>query len=626
MTNRHDISLSTAIIIVIAGLVVLDVAALVGAGHLQSKSLLYEREEHDGRLLTGALRAAIEAELQDGVDAELHVARVIERVGREAKLRGLLLRRADGSVLARGGSGAALLADPAFSDPAALARGEILTTTDRARQALSFATLVGRSTAGLLLTFERDATPALAAHIRHTWSRAAGALVLTSVLAIVLYGLLRRMVIRPAAQLVAQANLLGVGDLSARSQLSPRQAGSVEMLRLARAFDAMAERLQHAEAQQRETLQSLRTGEARYRTMVENADDLICRFLPDGRLSFVNDACCRVSQRAREGLVGHRLCEAFAGFDEATEAQLLADLHREGAAQVDRPGGQAGGRRRWYQWTVRAVHEPDGRPLEYQAVGRDITAHKRAEQDLAQENVALEERVRDRTGELEAALRELESFSYAISHDLRAPLRSIDGFSRILVENADGGSAGRPEELLGRIRQQAQQMGRLIDDLLTLARVSQADMNRDRVDLTALGWDCLDALRRADPQRRVELQVHPGMAASADEPLLRVALARLLDNAWKFTRGVEAPRIEVGVTQRLSQHVAFVRDNGVGFDMAYVERLFTRLRRLHSTREMSGRGMGLAIVQRIVERHGGRIWAEGRPGQGATFFFTLAGT
>jgi light-regulated signal transduction histidine kinase (bacteriophytochrome) len=151
-------------------------------------------------------------------------------------------------------------------------------------------------------------------------------------------------------------------------------------------------------------------------------------------------------------------------------------------------------------------------------------------------------------------------------------------------------------------------------------------MNRDRVDLTALGWDCLDALRRADPQRRVELQVHPGMAASADEPLLRVALARLLDNAWKFTRGVEAPRIEVGVTQRLSQHVAFVRDNGVGFDMAYVERLFTRLRRLHSTREMSGRGMGLAIVQRIVERHGGRIWAEGRPGQGATFFFTLAGT
>lgn len=244
---------------------------------------------------------------------------------------------------------------------------------------------------------------------------------------------------------------------------------------------------------------------------------------------------------------------------------------------------------------------------------------------LQRAEVEQEERVSERTRELERAVRELESFSYAISHDLRSPLRSIDGFSRILGEDLGPRLDPRSAELLQRIRRQAQHMGRLIDDLLTLAQVSRAELERSVVDLSLLASDCIGVLRRGEPQRAVEVVIQPGMSASADPQLLRVALAQLLDNAWKFTRGIPNARIEVGVMQRLQQSVAFVRDNGAGFDMAYVERLFTEFRRLHSARELAGTGIGLAIVQRIVQRHGGKIWAEGRPGEGATFFFTLAG-
>lgn len=236
-----------------------------------------------------------------------------------------------------------------------------------------------------------------------------------------------------------------------------------------------------------------------------------------------------------------------------------------------------------------------------------------------------EQRVGERTQELERAMRELESFSYAISHDLRAPLRSIDGFSRILGEDLGPRLDPNSAQLLQRIRRQAQHMGGLIDDLLTLAQVSRADLERGVIDLSQLAGDCIDVLRRGDPQRAVQVEIQPGLSASADAQLLRVALSQLLDNAWKFTRGIPDARIEVGATQRLQQTVAYVRDNGVGFDMAYVERLFTEFRRLHSARELAGTGIGLAIVQRIVQRHGGQIWAEGHPGKGATFFFTLAG-
>jgi signal transduction histidine kinase len=244
---------------------------------------------------------------------------------------------------------------------------------------------------------------------------------------------------------------------------------------------------------------------------------------------------------------------------------------------------------------------------------------------MQESEAALEQRVRERTRELEIAVAELESFSYAVSHDLRAPLRSIDGFALMLADRLGRSLDQESRDYLDRVRQQAQFMGSLIDNLLTLAHVSRMELARGRVDLTSLFRDCIANLRRTDPARQVEIAVQPSMEADADPEALRIALAHLLDNAWKFTRDARAPRIDVGIDRKLDRQVVFVRDNGVGFDPAYVERLFTPFRRLHSPRDFTGTGIGLAIVQRVIQRHGGQIWAEGSPGGGAIFFFTLAG-
>lgn len=238
---------------------------------------------------------------------------------------------------------------------------------------------------------------------------------------------------------------------------------------------------------------------------------------------------------------------------------------------------------------------------------------------------ALEERARERTRELELAVAELESFSYSVSHDLRSPLRSIDGFALILADRLGTALSDEGRGYIERIRLQAQYMGSLIDNLLTLAHVSRVDLDRIHLDLSALAEECIASLGRGDPNRHVDVTIHPELVAHADPELLRVAMTHLIENAWKFTRDASQPRIEIGVEARHNRAAAFVRDNGVGFDPAYVERLFTPFRRLHSPREFSGTGIGLAIVQRVIQRHGGQIWAESRPGHGATFYFTLAG-
>ncbi len=231
---------------------------------------------------------------------------------------------------------------------------------------------------------------------------------------------------------------------------------------------------------------------------------------------------------------------------------------------------------------------------------------------------ALEERVRERTIDLENAVAELESFSYSVSHDLRSPLRSIDGFALILADGLGSALSEEGRSYLERIREQAQYMGSLIDNLLTLAYVSRTDL-----DVGAIAHDCIASLRRGDPQRAVEVSVQPRLNVQADPETIGVALRHLFDNAWKFTRDAVRTRIEVGVQERYERAAIFVRDNGVGFDPACVERLFTPFRRLHSPREFSGTGIGLAIVQRVIQRNGGQIWAESQPGMGATFYFTL---
>jgi two-component system NtrC family sensor kinase len=218
---------------------------------------------------------------------------------------------------------------------------------------------------------------------------------------------------------------------------------------------------------------------------------------------------------------------------------------------------------------------------------------------------------------------ELEAFSYSVSHDLRAPLRSIDGFSKLLLEDYGGKLDVNGQDYLHIVRESAQRMGELIDDLLLLSQVGRADLNRDQADLSEIAKGVSEALKNKDPDRHVKWCIEDQLLVEADNGLMRVALDNLLGNAWKFTAKVSAPRIEVGVDRQEEVAVFFVRDNGAGFNMEYAEKLFSPFQRLHTESEFAGTGIGLATVRRIVERHGGRIWADSAVDHGATFYFTI---
>ena len=224
---------------------------------------------------------------------------------------------------------------------------------------------------------------------------------------------------------------------------------------------------------------------------------------------------------------------------------------------------------------------------------------------------------------LEAAYRELESFSYSVSHDLRAPLRTISAFTQALADDLKFQIDDKSRDHLRRVLAAAARMSDLIDALLELSQISRAPLGRHKVDLSAMAQGIVDELRRRDVTRKLSAEIAPDLSVDADGRLLRIALENLIGNAWKFTAKVPHPKVTVGVEVRDGERVYFVRDNGAGFDMAYAERLFTPFQRLHASRDFAGTGIGLATVRRIIERHAGRIWADSALGEGATFFFTL---
>ncbi|MEI6451705.1 MAG: ATP-binding protein, partial [Actinomycetes bacterium] len=276
------------------------------------------------------------------------------------------------------------------------------------------------------------------------------------------------------------------------------------------------------------------------------------------------------------------------------------------------------------------------------------TERKQAEDEIQRLNAELEERVITRTAQRDAFNRELEAFAYSAAHDLRAPLRAIDGFSKIVIDDAAERLTPEEVEHLERVRAAAQRMAQMIDDLMGLSKVTRRPLLRREVDVSATAREVAEELRAAQPRRRVEVVVAPGMTAAADPALLRLVLVQLLDNAWKFTSHHDAARIEVGVAiadadadggggdgagdagagvgddgAGREERVFFVRDDGAGFDMGYAKQLFGAFQRFHAAGEFEGGGIGLAMVQRLVLRHGGRVWAEAEVEKGATFFFTL---
>jgi light-regulated signal transduction histidine kinase (bacteriophytochrome) len=251
-----------------------------------------------------------------------------------------------------------------------------------------------------------------------------------------------------------------------------------------------------------------------------------------------------------------------------------------------------------------------------------LTSESKDNEEILRLNAELEQRVRERTAQLEAANKELEAFAYSVSHDLRAPLRSVRGFSEVLLERYSDRLDAAGKEFLNRICQSSAHMDRLIEDLLKFSRISRAELHRQPVDLSSMVQNLCDDLAKADPQRDVKFAVESGITVSGDERLLRIAMDNLVRNAWKFSGKKESARIEFGSVQAPEQ-AYYVRDNGAGFDMRYAGKLFRVFQRLHSTAEFPGTGIGLATVQRIIHRHGGRVWADAAVDQGATFFLSL---
>jgi PAS domain S-box-containing protein len=429
----------------------------------------------------------------------------------------------------------------------------------------------------------------------------------------------------------ARGNLVGAISFATTTR-SNRRFSAVE-LQLAQELGRRAAlatdnaRLYQAEltARQRaeQALQDLRTTEQGLQTILENTSALV--FVKDlrGRYSLTNRRFDEVHGLRPGAPIGRRDVDLF----PPEVARSLVDNDRkvadaDGAIEFEETL-PVNGEPRTFLSIKFPLHRSTGETYGVCGIATDITDRKRAEEKLRQLNVELEERVHRRTAQLENAVRELESFNYSVSHDLRTPLRTIRGFSHLLLRDASDKLDVESRGHLQYVHEATERMAEIIEDLLKLSRVNRAELRREEVDLTAMATEVLERLRQSSPERSMAIDVEPRLRVVADRQLMRVVLENLLENAWKFTSRHSAGRIEFGRTEVDGQRYLFVRDDGAGFDMNQAEKLFQPFTRLHHTSEFDGTGIGLATVQRIIQRHGGRIFADAAPEKGATFYFTV---
>ncbi len=362
----------------------------------------------------------------------------------------------------------------------------------------------------------------------------------------------------------------------------------------------------------------------RMSAIVESSDDAIIGKTLEGVITSWNLGAARLYGYTGPEIIGRHISALVpAGHPDELAAILRRVAKGERVEQIEAVRRRKDGSLVDVSLKISPIVAASGNVVGASTIARDITGRKRAEEEIRRLNADLEDRVRRRTSQLEAANKELEAFAYSVSHDLRTPLRGIDGWSLALVEDYASQLDERAHGYLDRVRAETQRMGQLIDDLLQLSRVTRSEMATGVVDLTSIAQTIAAGLSEINSGRRIEFTIAGGLAATGDARLLEIALSNLFANAVKFTGPRAEARIEFGRTERDGKGAFYVRDNGVGFEMAFAGTLFGAFQRLHKSSEFPGTGIGLATVQRIIHRHGGCVWAEAQPDRGATFYFTL---
>ena len=364
--------------------------------------------------------------------------------------------------------------------------------------------------------------------------------------------------------------------------------------------------------------------ESELRNIIDNLQDTYYRTDLEGRILRSSKSVYDLLGFKEEEILGAKLADLY--IDPHGREKFLQLMQRNNGVVKNYEAAlrRKDGSHVWVSTNAHYYFDKDGNVQGVEGTTRDISDLMHARHELEKHQLHLEELISERTLDLEAANRELESFSYSVSHDLRAPLRTIDGFSQILLEDYSPILDDVSKDYLLRVRSGAQRMGQLIDDLLKLSRVSSKGLNKEPVDLSQMAQEITDTLRQSNPERNAAITIAPKLSCHGDKGLIQVVMENLFSNAWKYTQyKKDQTQIEFGLQILGGKPVFYIKDNGAGFDMNYSNKLFGAFQRLHPATDFEGSGIGLATVNRIIQRHGGKVWAEGEPDKGATFYFSL---